>query len=246
MTSTLLKRTRWIVHASISALLILASGAAYSWGKIVYDPVNHTETAVTAINAIRTEASAATTAIQSIRQTIELVKQTTSIDGLAQIAGLEEELTLYRDLTSAHKALDDAINLSKSLTDNLNSQYGASKFSWKKFMEGRAAVDTEQARALLRKYESANKAIETANGRREKILKEVQSAPGQLAAQQALSAQIDLMIGQNQQMIGLLSTQIAMTGEDKARQAQTTNVSNERYKRYQDQLKRSADRFSKP
>ena len=234
-----------LVKVTLASVLLVVSGTAYSW-RIVYDPTNHAETAVSAVNAVKTEISAATSAIQNIKQTIELVKMTTSIDGLAKLAGLEQELGLYRDLTRTNDQLISAINQTKSLTQNLTSQYGASNLTWKQFMEGRAAVDVSQAQALMWKFEQVNRSIESTNKRRESILNQVQNAQGQLAATQGVSAQMDMLIGQNQQIIGLLNTQIAQSAEAKQRNAETDKLGMDQYKQYQDQLKRSAERFNRP
>lgn len=231
--------SRKFVLAIVGVMLAGSAGA-----KIVFDPSNFGQNAVTAAKAVRTETNTATAAIQSVQQTIELVKSTTSIDGLARLAGLDKELRLYRDLVNTNRQLVIAVDQTRHLYDNLNAQYGASDFSWKAFLDGRARVDATYAELLLNQYEAVNRAIESTNSRREAILQQAQTVSGQLGATQTVSAQIDILIGQNQQIMGLLATQIA---NDPAKQKQDAGMKQRigarEYDEYQRRLEATVNRF---
>lgn len=226
-------------------LVIVGMTLAGSVGaKIVFDPSNFGQNAVTAAKAVRTEINTATAAIQSVQQTIELIKSTTSIDGLARLAGLDKELRLYRDLVNTNQQLVSAVDQSRNLYQNLSAQYGASDFSWKAFLDGRARVDVTYAESLLNQYEAVNRAIESTNSRREAILQQAQTVSGQLGATQTVSAQVDILIGQNQQIMGLLATQIA---NDPAKQKHDAGMKQRlgarEYDDYQRRLERTVNRF---
>lgn len=192
---------------AISAAAWVPAGAV-----VVWDPGNFVVNASTATTGLLTEASAAVTAIQNIKQTIELVRQTMSTDGVSRLAGLQDELRLYQELNTVNTGLTRSISSSSDLYQNMAAQYGASNFSWENFVKGRATLQSNQAQSLLDKYDSVTRSIASQNGRREEILRQVQGAESNKAATQALSAQIDILIAQNQQTMSLLATQIAAQG----------------------------------
>lgn len=225
----------------VAVTLLTSLGLAHAL--TVFDPSNFSKNIVTASSSVRTEINTATSAIQSIRQTIELVKSTASLDGVARLAGLQEELGLYRSLVDTNRELRDAVDQSRTLYDNLSAQYGASNFSWKAFLQGRATGNLQQAQMLLNKYESVNRAIASTNSRRENLLQAVQNATGETAATQGLSAQIDILIGQNQQVMSLLATQVAQNGMDKKESATKSQQESNEYQNYQLRLERAANRF---
>lgn len=191
--------------------------------KTVFDPTNYVMNAMEAGRTAVSEVSAATTAIQKVRQTIELIRASTSIDGLAKMAGLEEELGLYQELVAVNNQLSGAINLSKSMYQDLNAQFGASNFSREAFMQGRSAIDTYRAQAFVDKYESVNRSMAAMNARRAQILAKVEGNASITSATQGLGAQVDMLIAQNQQMISMLN----MKAGDKAAAMSRDQISRE-------------------
>lgn len=191
--------------------------------KKVFDPSNYVMNAMEAGRTAISEVSAATTAMQKIRQTIELIRATTSIDGLAKMAGLEEELGLYQELVAVNNQLSGAINYSKSMYQDLNAQFGASNFSSEAFMQGRSAIDTTRAQAFVDKYEAVNRSMAAMNARRTAILEKVEGNASITSATQGLGAQVDMLISQNQQMISMLN----MKAGDKAAAMSRDDISRE-------------------
>lgn len=204
-------KSRMITLAFV-AILSNASLPSYLQAKTVFDPTNYVMNAMEAGRTAVSEVSAATTAMQKIRQTIELIRATTSIEGLSRMAGLEEELRLYQDLVAVNSQLSGAINQSKSMYQDLNAQFGASNFSREAFMQGRSAIDTYRAQAFIDKYEAVNRSMSAMNARRTEILAKVEGNASITSATQGLGAQVDMLISQNQQMISMLN----MKAGDKA------------------------------
>lgn len=194
--------------------LALAAMGLPAHALTVWDPTNFAMNAKSAIAEVGSEISSATTAMQSVRQTIELVRMGTSINGLAKLAGLEEELRLYSDVVRINQELTGVINDSRGLYQNLTAQFGASNRSWAGFLKGRQTMEAARARSLLDRYEHTTRSMESLNKRRVDLLKKVDSTNSQLEATQAVSGQIDVLISQNQQMMGLLANQIANEGVD--------------------------------
>jgi hypothetical protein len=201
-----------LIALSVAAILSAATLPAYLHAKVVFDPTNFIMNALEAGRVAVSEVSAATTAAQQVRQTIELVRASTSIDGLARLAGLEDELRLYQELVAVNNQLSGAINQSKSMYQDLNAQFGASNFSRDAFLQGRSAIDTYRAQAFIDKYEAVNRSMAAMNARRSEILAKVEGNASITSATQGLGAQVDMLISQNQQMISMLN----MKAGDKA------------------------------
>ncbi|WP_194725909.1 hypothetical protein [Noviherbaspirillum malthae] len=215
-------KSRLLVLAFAGSIACLTTPAILH-AKTVFDPTNFVMNAMEAGRTAVSEVSAATTAIQKVRQTIELIRATTSIDGLARMAGLEEELGLYQELVAVDNQLAGAINLSKSMYQDLNAQFGASNFSREAFMQGRSAIDTYRAQAFIDKYESVNRSMAAMNARRSQILAKVEGNASITSATQGLGAQVDMLISQNQQMISMLN----MKAGDKAAAMSRDQISRE-------------------
>ncbi|WP_194725908.1 hypothetical protein [Noviherbaspirillum malthae] len=206
----------------------------------VWDPTNFVMNAQSAIAEVGSEISSATTAMQSVRQTIELVRMGTSINGLAKLAGLEEELRLYQDVVRINQQLTGVINDTKGLYQNLNAQFGASNRSWEGFLKGRQTMETARARYLLDRYEQTTRSMDSLNKRRVDLLRKVDSTNSQLEATQAVSGQIDVLISQNQQMMGLLANQIANEGVDMMKNKEE-DAANQIYRDHQRKMRNSAN-----
>lgn len=206
----------------------------------VWDPTNFVMNAKSAIAEVGSEISSATTAMQSVRQTIELVRMGTSINGLAKLAGLEEELRLYQDVVRINQQLTGVINDTKGLYQNLNAQFGASNKSWEGFLKGRHTMEAARARYLLDRYEQTTRSMDSLNKRRADLLRKVDSTNSQLEATQAVSGQIDVLISQNQQMMGLLANQIANEGVDMMKNKEE-DAANQIYREHQRKMRNSAN-----
>jgi hypothetical protein len=222
------------------ATIVLAALTGPVHATTVWDPTNFIMNAMSAVAEVGSEISDATTAMQSVRQTIELVRMGTSINGLAKLAGLEEELRLYSDVVRINQQLTGVINDSKGLYQNLNAQFGASNKSWEGFLRGRQTMEAARARSLLDRYEQTTRSMESLNRRRVDLLKKVDSTNSQLEATQAVSGQIDVLISQNQQMMGLLANQLANDGVDMMKNKQQ-DAANGVYRDHQRSMRSSAN-----
>ena len=209
----------------------------------VWDPGNFVVNAQTAMASVATEISAATTATQNIRQTIEMIRMGTSIQGLAQLAGLQDELKLYTDLVQINGQLTGAINETKGMYQHMNAYFGASNSSWETFLKGRAAIDTSRAQYMIDRYDQVNRSMSSINARRVNLLKKVDSSQSHLEATQVVSGQVDLLISQNQQMMSLLSNQMANDGMNVQSKTKYREGADQEYKRHQQRLRDAAANF---
>lgn len=228
--------------AAVALCLSLVSMPSHAqW--IVFDPTNYVQNTISAVKGVLTEISTATSAVQNVKQTIELIRSTASLEGLAQLAGLEDELMLYEDIKNTDGQLKGLIDNTTHMYQDLASQYGASNFSFQEFMNRRTQNDIAGAQSQLDKYKAVTESIDSVNKRRERLLSRVQNATGQTQATQAVSAQLDILIGMNQQFMSMLSQNIANEGAAKLEKTNSSQIGDAIYQQYQTQLRDSANKF---
>lgn len=229
--------------AAIPMLFTISLTAKAQW--VVVDPTNLIQNTITSIQAVMTEINTAASYAEHVKTTIELAKSTASMDGLGSLAGLSQEYDLYRNLVENGQRMDNLMNQSLQLTKNIQAQFGASDVSWETFMHNRSANEQDQADTLAQQYGYINRSLQDTADRRKQLLNSLQSATGQTSATQAVGAQIDVLIGQQQQMINELSRQ-KKAESDKIKQEQAQQDAYNLYnKQYQKRLEESSARFNK-
>lgn len=229
----------WFLSMLITAFVPTTASAQWH----VIDPTNLVQNTSTALSSVKTEASTAGTYIEQLKANIQLVRSTLSMDGLADLTGMQAEIGTLKDLISANSTLTSAIQQSQQLSTDVRAQFGASNFSWKSFLQSTSSNDLQRAQWLMDKFGSINKSIESAAARRQAIVGKLQDAQGATQATQAVGAAVDVVIGQNQQVISALGTQIANAAADKTQKIQAKQFSDDRYQQYQDSMKAAADKY---
>lgn len=244
-----MKRLSRLFGATLIASLLTFSTSSYALfgvGDIVLDPTNLVQNTSTAISAVKTEVSTASSYIQQIKSTMELVKSTMSLDGLSKLAGLQDELNLYRDLKNTGEQLSSSIQVSQQLSRDMQANFGASNMSWKTFLESGARSDISRAQVMMDQFSTINKSIEKVSTRRQDIVEKLQSAQGPTQATQAVGAAIDTVIGQNQQIVSALGTQIANAAGDKMVQTDKKQAADAYYEAYQQKLRDASTKYVIP
>ena len=229
------------------AILVLASAATMAplsaSAAIVFDPSNFIQNLLTAINAVTTEANTAGTLYQQTKGTIELAKSTAGLGDLQGLAGAQQELNMYNELRLNNQQLESTLRNSLRLTQDMQAKVGTSNMSWDEFRASRNASDMESARIYKSQYQSIDKSMTDTANRRKAILGQLQGAQGQTAATQAVGTQIDVLIGQNQQIIGELGAQKMQEGLRIEKTQQDEQLAIEINNAYQKRLTDSSDRF---
>lgn len=229
----------WMLSMLITACVPMTASAQWT----VIDPTNLVQNTSTALSSVKTEVSTAGTYVEQLKANIQLVRSTLSMDGLADLTGMQAEMATLKDLISANSTLTSAIQQSQQLSTDVRAQFGASNFSWKSFLQSTSSNDLQRAQWLMDKFGSINKSIESAASRRQAIVGKLQDAQGATQATQAVGAAVDVVIGQNQQVISALGTQIANAAADKTEKVQAKQFSDDRYQQYQDSMKAAADKY---
>jgi len=210
---------------------------------IVIDPSNLVQNTATAVAAVRTEISTATILIKQIESTIALAKSLASVKNLASLAGLEKELALYEQLKATSTQLSGALEQSRSLSSGLSSQYGASSLSFQDFLLAKSKSNSTATQALSSQYQTVTDSISEVSKRRTQIVNQLQKSDGQTSAMQAVGAAIDVLIGQNQQLISTIAAEgqmkVAEKNLEQGSQKQGLKIINDR----QEEIERGINRF---
>ena len=233
------KTSKFIATLTAAALLGY-SGMARSI--IFTDGPNLVQNTISAIAAVKTEISAAAAVAQQIKSNVQLLKSTATKQGLAQIAGFSKELELYNQLKNTDLNLKTYAEKSLNLNQNLLAQYGASKLPWEEFLKQRAKVNSMEHQVMLGQYKSLTSSMDEYAQRRKVIVNEMQTSPGTTAAVQSLGAAVDVLIGQNQQILAALAVK---TSVETTKATEDQEVANQFRLRMDAQQKKLRDEASK-
>ncbi|WP_426172494.1 hypothetical protein [Pseudoduganella sp. R-34] len=193
---------------SLAAAIVTGPAhALFGVGDIVIDPTNLIQNTSSAISAVKNEVNTAHTYITQVQQLIAMGKSLQSVSGLANLAGVQEEYKLYVQLANVSTQLLGVIDRSKRLTESVQAQVGASNLDWKTFLTTKSDINRSRAMALSQQYQAIDRSMVEVAERRKQIVNQLQASTGQTSAMQSVGAGIDVLIGQNQQMISALQMQ---------------------------------------
>lgn len=196
--------------ATIAFCAAVVSGPAHAIfgiGDIVIDPINLVQNTYSAVAAVKNEVNTAAAYIKQIEQALALAKSLKSVNGLATLAGVQQELALYSQLKNTSTQLASIMDQSLKLSQNVQAQYGASNVDWTSFLTSRSAVDRGRSQVLAAQYATIDQSMVDVAQRRQAIVSQLQDSSGQTSAMQSVGAGIDVLIGQNQLMVSTLSAQ---------------------------------------
>lgn len=188
-------------------LWIALANANHAHAFVVFDPTNLVQNSTSAAAAVKNEINTATILIKQIESTIALARSLASVKNLASLTGLEKELALYQDLKQASMQLASIVDESQRLSTSLQSQYGASSLSFKDFSDQKSRSNAATDSAMAAQYRTVTASMSEVAQRRRQIVGQLQNSEGQTAALQAVGAAIDVLIGQNQQVISTMSAE---------------------------------------
>jgi hypothetical protein len=203
----ILSKRRQIIMAISVGIFAAPAHAIFGVGDIVLDPTNLVQTTASALAAVKNEINTAAAYITQMQQLVAMGKSLKSVSGLASLAGVEQELALYSQLKAVSTQLAAASGESLELSQRLHAAYGASSMSWQDFLKARASIDQGNAKGLAAQYATVTTAIERIALRRKEIVDRLQVADGQTSAMQSVGAGIDVLIGQNQQLMATLAAE---------------------------------------
>jgi len=207
------------------------------------DPINLIQNTFSARAEIKSEISAARTLIEQINAAKSLARSAASLKDLRGLAGVDKARQLYGALVELDGRLDRNLDESGRFAQDLRAQYGASNMSWDQFASTRSRMETQQQQASRERYASVARSMEETTRRRQEIVSQLSAVEGQTQAMQALGAALDVIIGQNQQII---ATMVATSKEQEAKaapdQSQQQWAENQRAL-YQKRVREAADKY---
>lgn len=199
----------------LGAALGAASIPAFAqWA--VFDPTNWIQNYLSAASQVKQEITTAKTLIQETQTAINMaksVKGMADMDGLAQV---KEAMKLYKELQAVDGRLEKDFQQSAELTERVTAKYGASDMSWEEYLNSRNQIERQQRDSSAARYRAINASIEQTSRQRQAIVSKLGNVQGQTEAMQTLGAAIDVLIGQNQQIISILAAnnKVAETKQD--------------------------------
>jgi len=208
------KKTNFKHLCAVIALGAASAPAFAQWA--VFDPTNWVQNYLSATTSVKQEITTAKTLIQETQTAINMAK---SVKGMADLEGLaqaKEALKLYKELQELDSRLERDFQQSSALTERVTAKYGASDMSWEEYMTSTNALERQQRDSSAQRYRAINASMEQTSRQRQAIVSKLGSVQGQTEAMQTLGAAIDVLIGQNQQIITILAAnnRVAETKQD--------------------------------
>ncbi len=173
--------------------------------KSVYDASNYKVNAQTARNAIEIAQTEVQQLIQLKESAIQLANSTASLGNLPSLAQTSAELKLFNQLKAADSSLLAQVTQAINLNDNLLAQWGATNMSFENFCTSIANSANQRDRDMVTLFETSAAEMQQAAQRRQDIINKLGNAVGQTQAIQAVGSLVDVLIGQNQQVISLMT-----------------------------------------
>jgi type IV secretion system protein TrbJ len=189
-----------------------AGGDSVGFGSIVYDPTNHAENAITAVQSVRQTATQLQSYALQIRQylaTLENLKRIpqSALDDVLrpyreELAGVE---SLYRELRGAHGEL---LKLQRELDHHLR-QIGSMKMDPKAYLEYEMKLSQRRGQGFDAAFQGNLATLQSVNQSYQRI-KTLQShiagSVGALQSMQTMNEHLNLLAGQNAELITLVAS----------------------------------------
>jgi conjugal transfer/entry exclusion protein len=233
-------------HLAAGIVLGAFSVSAFAqWA--VFDPTNWIQNNSTALSSVKNEINTAKGLIQQTQAAINMARSVKGMANLDSLTQATQAMSLYNELKTVDSRLQNDFQQSADLTDRLSAKYGASSMSWSDYMNSRNQLEKQQRETSAQRYRSINASLEQTSRQRQAIVGKLETVQGQTEAMQTLGASIDVLIGQNQQIISILAanSKIAETKNDgevdkaKTSQAEAANVINS----YQQRMRDEANKY---
>lgn len=224
------------IAAVCAALISAPANALFGVGGIVIDPSNLVQNTASAAAAVKNEINTATALIHQIKAAIDIAKSLQSVNGLANLAGLQQELALYQQLKSTSTNMQSVLNESLRLSQSIESRYGASSSSWSEFIATKNASNNAIAKVAASQYQTIDDSLEQIAQRRQNIVNQLEKSEGPTQAMAAVGAGVDTLIGQNQLMISTLKMQGQLQSETQQANEDKHQKTVDAYARRQQQM----------
>lgn len=236
------KKLKHLILGIAACTMSMSASAIFGSG-VVYDPVNWIQNYANATSAVKQEITAAKTLIQQTKAAIDTAKSVKNLKNLDGLAQVKEGLSLYTSLKDADMRLERDFRQSAELTDRLTSRYGASDMSWNDFLQSKNKIDLQQRDTAAQRFKAINASMDQTARQRQAIVSQLGAVQGQTEAMQTVGAAVDVLIGQNQQMIHMLKVESEVKVLEKKQEADYSSMAVKKLNAHQQRLRESASRF---
>jgi hypothetical protein len=242
---TLRKKIKHLVLGVAAFTMSMSASAIFGSG-IVYDPTNWIQNYNNAISQVKQEVTAAKALIQQTQTAIDTAKSIKNLKNMDSLAQVKEGLRLYTNLRDVDLRLERDFQQSAALTESLTSKYGASDMSWNDFLQSKDKIDRQQRDTAAQRFKAINASMDQTARQRQAIVSQLGSVQGQTEAMQTVGAAVDVLIGQNQQMIHMLKVESEVKVLEKKQEENYSNIGIQKMNAHQQRLRESAARFGTP
>jgi type IV secretion system protein TrbJ len=236
---------KFFIHVLVGAITSIASAAAFAQWTVI-DPTNLVQNYSSAISGVRNEINTAQALIQQTQTAIHMAKSVQGLTNLNSLAAVNETLGLYQQLRAVDGRLDDNFKQASTLSEGLASNYGASDSSWNQFLTSRGQLERQQRDTALQRYQTINASLDQTSRQRQAIVGQLASVQGQTEAMQTLGAAIDVLIGQNQQIISILASNNRDQEINKLNANTDESGYTQKINSYQQRMRDAAARYKSP
>ncbi len=208
----------------VAACLGLSAMPAFasSWHNI-YDSNQYTQNYIKAVKTLEISITEAEKLLVIKQQATPLTQDATaSLEKLDAMTELEQEVELTNALISADRQMLGTVNRAIALFETLKSQWGTSDLSFDAFCGALAGSANQRDQALVKSFQASTQEMAQVAARRGQIIQALGGAIGQTQAIQAVGAAIDVLVGQQQQILNLMTVEAAdAVAKDNAEKARS-------------------------
>jgi P-type conjugative transfer protein TrbJ len=212
-------------------LIQLCPALGWAFGDIVYDPTNHVENALTAANSVRQVAQLVQSYTLQVQQYLNELQNLSHLptDAINQVLKpYQADLAAAQALSQALGTTQNSLTALQSSFDNQFRQMAVLGITPSQYLNREAQLAAWHGQNLQNVYQGQITAMQSVNDSYARVLKLQQQIPASAGMQQSfqtLNQHLNLLAGQNAQLIGLISSQQARDAQENlTRNAANTNA----------------------
>lgn len=207
------------------------------------DFLNLAQNTLGARAGIQNEINSARQLIQQIKAAEDLAKSVKGLKDVSGLAAIRQSAQLYSALVEIDESLSSTLDRNSTLVNDLRAQYGASNLSFDAFADSLAKSDATRQRINRERFASVSRSMSDTSMRRKEIVAQLSAVQGQTEAMQTLGVALDVIIGQNQQVMARMQTEDKLKVQDQDVDAGKQQWAENQRALYQKRLREAASQF---
>ncbi|CAN7641973.1 hypothetical protein [Massilia sp. LjRoot122] len=192
---------------------------------------------------IQNEINSARQLIQQINAAKDMARSVKGLKDVNGLAAIRQTAQLYGALVEIDESLSATLDRNSALVNDLRAQYGASNLTFEAFADSLAKSDAARQRANRERFASVSRSMSDTTRRRQEIVSQLAAVQGQTEAMQTLGVALDVIIGQNQQVVARMQAEDKMKVQDEDVDAGKQQWAENQRALYQKRLREAANQF---